>query len=75
MIAQNKTDFIVRLKKSEIPSDGVAVVTLFIEDDPIVRIDLVHDRDDSLYYRVEEVANPDCLIEGSYPEYFPEVTE
>jgi hypothetical protein len=75
MIAQNKTDFIIRLKKSEIPSDGLAVVTLFIEDDPIVRIDLVHDRDDSLYYRVEEVANPDCLIEGSYPEYFPEVTE
>jgi len=74
VIAKNQNDFIIRLKKSEIPSEGLAIITLFIEDDPIFRVDLVHDLDDSLYYRVEEVANPDCLIEGSYPEYFPEVT-
>ncbi len=74
MILQNNNDFIVCLRKSEIPHDGEAVITLAIEDDPIFRIELIREDDGSLYYRVEEVANPHFVIEGNYPEYFPEVT-
>ena len=66
--------FSVCLKKSEIPDSGEAVVTLAIEDDPIFRIELIREDDGSLSYRVEEVANPHFVIEGNYPEYFPEVT-
>lgn len=67
---------IITIDKSELinrPHTFVPIV-IRIGDDPFLVISLRNENDGSLYYLVEECANPDVSIEGHYPEYFPEVT-
>ena len=63
---------------TEIPEgshDDSLLVTIHLGDDPFVTMELKREPDGGLYYLVFEEANPlGDLIEGSYPEYFPEVT-
>lgn len=48
------------------------IVSVRIADNQIFTMGFIRNSDGSLYYRVEEVANPEFVIEGHYPEYFDE---
>ena len=57
---------------SEIPNEESLITVINIGDDNFLTLELKREPDGSLYYRVDEVANPDFVIEGHYPDYFPE---
>ena len=48
------------------------LVSVALGDDEIFTMEFIREPDGSLYYRVDEVANPEWVIEGHYPEYFEE---
>ena len=50
-------------------SDPVTVA-IYIGDDNFFTMMLMAEEDGSLYYHVQEDANPHEVIEGHYPEYF-----
>ena len=67
----------ITIDKSELSDRPFTFIPIRINigDDPFLSIVLRNEGDGSLYYYIEELANPDINIEGHYPEYFPEVTE
>jgi hypothetical protein len=65
----------LNIAHSDIPETDSLIATIYIADDPLLTIELKRETDGGLYYLVFEDANPlGDVIEGSYPEYFPEVT-
>jgi hypothetical protein len=58
---------------SEIPNEESLIAVINIGDDNFLTLELKREADGSLYYLVFEDANPlGDIIEGHYPEYFPE---
>lgn len=68
-------DRIIIIQSNDIRKDSPFLISIAIGDDEIFVMELIHEPDGSLYYRVEERANPEFVIEGHYPEYFPEESE
>jgi hypothetical protein len=58
---------------SEIPNEESLITVINIGDDNFLTLELRREKDGSLYYLVFEDANPlGEIIEGHYPDYFPE---
>ena len=65
-------DAIIIVHREDCRKDSPYLMSILIGDDEIFTIEFTREPDGSLYYRVEESANPEFVIEGHYPEYFEE---